>query len=528
MSKPFYITTAIDYTNAAPHIGHAYEKVLADALARYHRACGEEVFFLTGVDQHGQKVQQAAARLGISPADFTRQITEGFLYLWNRLGISNDRWAATTDPLHHHCVRTILDRLHDAGQLYKAPHTGYFSVRQEQFLTDKERNADGEFGPEWGEVVFLEEENWYFRLADHREWLLEFLGSRPGVVLPAFRQVELINAAAKISGDLCISRPKSRLSWGIEFPFAPDFVTYVWFDALINYISFAGYHSEDPAEQARFDRLWPSDAQVIGKDILVPAHGIYWLCMLHAMGFPDDKIPTLLVHGWWNLDGGKMSKSLGNIVDPVDLADRYGVTALRYYLLRDISTGQDADFNSGRLESLYNSELANGLGNLLNRALNMTRRYCEGCLRPLPTEADRDPRTSALLSTLSDSWSAYHEAMRAHDVQGGLGVIQRAVQEANTYAEQMAPWKLAKDPTQAALVAETLTTLCLAARQAAAQLEPVTPDASSAILAQLRLPRAFSFAEILDFPDNHQVGDPVPVFPRLEPPSETNSPASPA
>lgn len=516
MSKPFYITTAIDYTNAAPHIGHAYEKILADALARYHRQCGEEVFFLTGVDQHGQKVQQAAARLGVSPADFTREVTEKFLSLWRRLGLSFDRWAATTEPLHHHCVRAILQRLHDAGQLYRAGHRGYFSVRQEQFLTDKERNAEGEFGPEWGEVIFLEEENWYFRLSEHRDWLLGYLRERTGAVLPSYRQTELLNAAEKISGDLCISRPKARLSWGIELPFAPDFVTYVWFDALINYISFAGYESEKAEERARFQELWPAEAQVIGKDILVPAHGIYWLCMLHAMGFSDAEMPTLLVHGWWNLDGGKMSKSLGNIVDPVELADRYGVTALRYYLLRDISTGQDADFSSARLESLYNSELANGLGNLLNRALSMTRRYLEGNLASLPPAEACDPRTQALLKTMEAGWAAYDEAFRQHEVQSALSAVQRVVQEANAYAEQMAPWKLAKDPTQRALLAETLSVLALAARQAAAQLAPVIPEAASEILAQLRLTPAFSLAGVLEIPQGHRVGEPSPVFPRIE------------
>ncbi len=516
MKKPFYITTAIDYTNAAPHIGHAYEKVLADALARYHRLCGEEVFFLTGVDQHGQKVQQAAARLGISPADFTREVTGKFLSLWQQLGLSHDRWAATTDPLHHHCVRAILQQLHEAGQLYLAKHTGYFSVRQEQFLTDKDRNAEGEFGPEWGEVVFLEEENYYFRLSQHREWLLGYLRGRADAVLPSYRQTELLHAAEKISGDLCISRPKARLAWGIEFPFAPDFVTYVWFDALINYISFAGYQSQEPAEQARFRRLWPAEAQVIGKDILVPAHGIYWLCMLHAMGFSDAEMPTLLVHGWWNLDGGKMSKSLGNIVDPVELADRYGVTALRYYLLRDISTGQDADFSAARLESLYNSELANGLGNLLNRSLNMTRRYLNGVLPPLPPSAQLNPRTTALLALMESAWSEYHQAMRAHNVQGGLAAAQRVVQEANAYAEQMAPWKLAKDPAQSALVAETLTTLALSARQAVSQLAPVIPAPVEQALGQLRLPPSRDFAGTLALPEGHLVGEPNPVFPRLE------------
>lgn len=244
MAKTFYITTAIDYTNAAPHIGHAYEKILADVLARFHRLKGERVYFLTGVDQHGQKVQQAAQKAGVEPARYAREVTEKFTGLWERLGISYDGWAATTDARHRLCVQRILRRMHDEGQLYKAAYGGYYSVRQEQFLTDKERGADGEFGPEWGEVVYLEEENWYFKLSQHREWLTEFVEGHPEFVVPGFRQTELLNAVRKLGGDLSISRPKERLAWGIELPFDAGYVTYVWFDALINYISFAGYLSE--------------------------------------------------------------------------------------------------------------------------------------------------------------------------------------------------------------------------------------------------------------------------------------------
>lgn len=241
--RMYYITTAIDYTNGPPHIGHAYEKVLADVLARWHRMKGEEVYFLTGVDQHGQKVQQTAEKLGITPQEHVDNITAKFLALWERLGISNDGWASTTDPRHKACVQKILTNLKDRGQLYKKSYKGFYSVRQEQFLTDKERDAEGSFGPEWGEVVELEEENWYFRLTDHVEWMKKFVEKSSGFVLPAFRKAEVLNAI-DFDSDLCISRPKSRLSWGIELPFDPEFVTYVWFDALINYVSFAGYLAE--------------------------------------------------------------------------------------------------------------------------------------------------------------------------------------------------------------------------------------------------------------------------------------------
>ena len=402
MAEKFYITTAIDYTNSPPHIGHAYEKILADVLARYHRLKGDEVFFLTGVDQHGQKVQQSAEKAGVSPEEFVRQITEKFQALWKKLDVRYDRWAATTDPLHKKCVQGMLQRLYDEGQIYKDKQAGYYSVRQEQFLTDKERGPDGEFGAEWGQVEHREEENYYFKLSDHKEWLLGFLRSHPDFVTPSFRQTELVNAVEKLSGDLCISRPKSRLSWGIELPFDPDFVNYVWFDALSNYISFIGYDAaikDFDAQPNEFRKWWPA-LHVVGKDIMIPAHGIYWPIMLHALGFPDEQMPKLLVHGWWNISGAKMSKSLGNVVDPDVLADKYGVEALRYYLMSDIVTGKDADFSEERLIGRYNSELANSLGNLLNRTLNMVQRYRDG---KLPAGA---PGTIPLFSAYKDEMSS--------------------------------------------------------------------------------------------------------------------------
>src|SRR6476620_9292175 len=307
MPKTFFITTAIDYTNSAPHIGHAYEKVLADVIARYHRLKGDKVFFLTGVDQHGQKVQQSAAKEGVAPEEFVRSTTLKFKDLWKKLEVEYDDWAETIDPRHKKVVQGILQRLFDQSQIYKDKQSGYYSVRQEQFLTDKERALDGEFGPEWGEVEFREEENYYFKLERHKQWLLELIDKRSRIekpfAIPDFRETELRNAVKRLSGDLCISRPKSRLSWGIELPFDRDYVNYVWFDALSNYISFAGYnptidkYEDQPKE---FLEKWPA-LQIIGKDILIPAHVIYWPIMLHAVGFPDEAMPQLLVHGWWNL-----------------------------------------------------------------------------------------------------------------------------------------------------------------------------------------------------------------------------------
>jgi methionyl-tRNA synthetase len=509
--KPFFITTAIDYTNAPPHIGHAYEKILADVLARFQRQRGREVFFLTGVDQHGQKVQQSAEREGIPPQEFADRVSEKFLSLWKTLGISYDGWAATTAPLHKEAVQRILIDLKERDWLYKATYSGHYSVRQEQFLTDKERGPDGEFGPEWGEVLLLDEENWYFRLSKCSEWLAGFLEARKDFVTPDFRQTELRNAAAKITGDLCISRPKSRLAWGIELPFDPGFVTYVWFDALINYISFAGYGG---AGQELFEKRWPCDHHVIGKDILIPAHGVYWPCMLHAMGFPDEAMPHLLVHGFWSLRGEKVSKSTGNVVDPAALAEAYGPTALRYYLMRDAVMGRDADFSEERLLLRHNTELGNGLGNLVNRTLSMTRRYREGAPRPVELSQDLVAHRQAD----TESLRSFIIQMEAAQIHAGLETIVDLVNRANALVDSAAPWKLAKDPDQSDRLDAVLATLILSARVAATLLLPVAPDASAEILRQLALEPVSITGEIViaDLPAGYVCGEPKPVFPRLE------------
>jgi len=467
--RMYYITTAIDYTNGPPHIGHAYEKVLADVLARWHRMKGEEVYFLTGVDQHGQKVQQTAEKLGITPQEHVNNITEQFLALWNRLGISNDGWASTTDPRHKACVQKILTDLKDKGQLYKKSYKGFYSVRQEQFLTDKERDAEGNFGPEWGEVVELEEENWYFRLTDHVEWMKQFVEKSSDFVLPSFRKAEVLNAI-DFDSDLCISRPKSRLSWGIEFPFDPEFVTYVWFDALINYISFAGYLAEPDSGLPEFSKLWPADCEVIGKDILVPAHGVYWPAMLHAMGFSDEEMPTLLVHGWWNINGEKMSKSIGNVVDPNLLAEQFGPEPVRYYLVRDITTGKDANFDADRLVMLYNTELANDLGNLCNRSINMTRRYCDSVISG--AEAYDDEASKALRSTMDQAVTLFSKYMDDNMASDALAALNAQVSACNAYIEQQQPWQLAKDEASAPRPRAAPEVACPATGRLAAYLNP--------------------------------------------------------
>jgi methionyl-tRNA synthetase len=522
--KTFYITTAIDYTNSPPHIGHAYEKVLADVIARYRRLKGEKVFFLTGVDQHGQKVQQSAAKAGMPPGQFVKGITQQFVDLWKKLDVKYDEWAETTSNRHKKVVQGILQRLFDAGQIYKDKQAGYYSVRQEQFLTDKERGPDGEFGPEWGQVEFREEENYYFKLSRHKEWLLRYIDNRKNAVIPDFRQTELRNAVEKLSGDLCISRPKSRLDWGVELPFDSDFVTYVWFDALTNYISFAGY---DPSQStindqpSTFREKWPA-LQIIGKDILVPAHGVYWLIMLHAIGFPDDAMPQLLVHGWWNLGGAKMSKSAGNIVDPNALADKYGFEALRYYLMSDIATGKDADFSEERLVTRYNTYLANMLGNLLNRTLNMVSRYRDGKIR----RARGDGGVGETLMAITESLSKQLEpAMETGQIDGAFDKVFEIVTRANVAVEAAAPWKMAKDQAKHDQLSSLLYALSESLRIIAILISPVLPKAAHGIFDQLNWKmelngkeERFSLADAEwgKLPDGHVVGEPVPLFPRIE------------
>ena len=537
MPKTFFITTAIYYTNSSPHVGHAYEMVLADVIARYQRLKGENVFFLTGVDQHGQKVQQSAAKAGVPPAEFVKGITQQFIDLSKKLNVQYDDWAETTSDRHKKVVQGILQRLFDEGQIYKDKQSGYYSVRQEQFLTDKERGTDGQFGPEWGEIEFREEENYYFKLSQHKEWLRSYLDNRNDAVIPDFRQTELRNAVEKISdnrqsdasaartSDLCISRPKSRLDWGIELPFDKGFVTYVWFDALTNYISFAGY---DPSlstlnsQPSTFRDKWPA-LQIIGKDILVPAHGIYWLIMLHAIGFPDDQMPQLLVHGWWNLGGAKMSKSAGNIIDPFALADKYGSDALRYYLMRDITTGKDADFSEERVLSAHNDALANSLGNLLNRTLQMVSRFCDGALHV--------NKATNIFSDVQSKWVRWApqitESYQGNVVDSALTVLHIVVAFFNRLIEDKRPWDLAKGSTTKAKeeLFDVLYVLAESLRTIAIFISPVLPKAAHGIFDQLNWKMELSGKEerfsLADaewgrLPDGHVVGKPVPLFPRIE------------
>lgn len=548
----FFITTAIDYTNAAPHIGHAYEKVLADVLARYHRLKGDHVFYLTGVDQHGQKVQQSAEKQGIPPQEFVDGVTKKFVALWDKLDVRYDDWAATTDAKHKDCVRANLQMLWDdkvpgtdrSRWIYKKTQRGYYSVRQEQFLTDKERNDQGEFGPEWQPVEEREEENFYFRLTYHedlgfdpKQWLLDFIDKRSAegrpFVVPNFRVAELRNAVEKLEGDLCISRPASRLKWGIPFPesFGEGFVTYVWFDALVNYITYVPGHDPHYGERnageitgGTFASWWPP-VHVIGKDIMIPAHGVYWPIMLKALGFSDEEMPTLLVHGWWNIAGAKMSKSLGNVVDPDQLADKYGAEALRYYLMSDIATGRDADFSEERLTQRFNTDLANSLGNLLNRSLNMASKYRQGTIKR--TAANDSDLQNPELNSTGAAISHYQLMLDQGQPSEALQAVRSIASSRNEMIDAEKPWALAKDESKAERLDAVLYDLAESLRIIAVLISPIAPRAAHGIFDQLAWKLADSGrsqrfhlddAKWGGLPDGHVLGKPTPLFPRIEAP----------
>jgi methionyl-tRNA synthetase len=469
--KNFYITTAIDYANGAPHLGHAYEKVLTDVVARYRRLLGDSVHFLTGIDEHGQKVTQTAEALGKTSEELTNELAPLFVEMCEKLNISNDDFIRTTEERHKTVVRTILQDLFDRGEIYKGSYKGFYSVRQEQFVLEKERNEDGSWPEIYGEVVEIEEENYFFKLGSYQEWLVQFLKENAFVV-PAFRQKQVLEFLKEPVNDLCISRPKSRLSWGIELPFDSEYVTYVWFDALINYISAIGYGTDD------FAKNWPVDYHVIGKDILVPSHSVYWPAMLKAIGVEPPK--ALLVHGWWHIGGAKMSKSTGTKIDPVEFAETYGADALRYFLTREMSVGQDSDFTQELFLGRYNADLANNLGNLVSRLLNMAgRSFPDGLTAATITE---DPETD-----LKAGWDRCHEevlvAYEQFQFHSALEKTFAFITSLNRYAEIRAPWKLAKSEGEKdqQLLATTLANLAEGLRLANAFLKPVMPDISDKI-----------------------------------------------
>lgn len=464
--KKFYITTAIDYANGMPHLGHAYEKVLTDVIARSRRMVGEDVYFLTGMDEHGQKVQQSAQRQGIQPIEFTNGIAEHFLGLCKDLNISNDDFIRTTEERHRKVVQELLQRLYDAGEIYEAEYVGFYSTRAEQFVLEKDK-IDGEWPEEFGEVQEIKERNYYFRQSRYQEWLIQFLRDNPDFIYPRYRLKQVQEFLKEPLNDLCISRPIERLSWGIPLPFDEKFVTYVWFDALVNYISAVGYGTP------KFDEVWPADYHVIGKDIMLPPHSVYWPIMLHACGIELPK--HLLVHGWWTLSGAKMSKSTGKVVNPLEMVDQFGADSFRYFVMREMTVGQDSDFSEDLFLNRYNGELGNDLGNLLSRLLNMGGRYAGG---QVPAATISEEPEEILKKSWNDCWGKAREAFDGFLFHIALEEIFNFIKSINRYAEVRAPWKLAKseDPADRVILETSLALMAEGLRLAAGALRPVMPE----------------------------------------------------
>jgi len=516
MSKRFYITTAIDYVNGSPHLGHAYEKIVADVIARARRSLGQETFFLTGLDEHGQKVQQAAVAEGKTPQSYC----DDFAKIWKafaaRLELTNDDFVRTTDPRHKQVVQAILSKLHGEGHFYKAIYRGFYSTKEETFLTEKDRRPDGTFDPSYGEVTELEEMNYYFKLKDHQSWLIDYLEKNPSFVSPETRRNEVLGFLKHSElEDLCISRPLARLNWGIPLPFDPNYVTYVWFDALVNYASIPAAHADPTLIQALGPQpsisgsslaLWPADIHVIGKDIL-KFHSVYWPIMLKAMGLPLPK--KMLVHGWWQKDGEKMSKTTGNVVDPIAVIDEWGVDSFRYYVLRELDIGPDGNWTDAGFKSRY-EELANSLGNLVNRSLSMLKRYRNG-VAPAPFNELSGEAEKVIAETRS--------LLEQNQLQAALLSIWSLVTRANQYVEQTAPFKLAKDPGQSTRLDEVLYNLTEVSRILAILLWPFLPGTATKIYAQPGLPgppSKFSAATWGGLTAGHPIGIPSPLFPKKE------------
>jgi methionyl-tRNA synthetase len=516
MTKRFYITTAIDYVNGQPHLGHGYEKIIADVIARSQRALGNNVFFLTGLDEHGQKVQQAAAKEGKAPQQYCDELAKDFRAFAEQLGLSIDDFIRTTDAPHKKVVQTVLSKLHAAGHFYKAEYPGWYSLKEETFLTERDRLPDGTFDPSFGEVVKLKEENYYFRLKDQQAWLIDFIEQNPDFIYPSYRRNEVLGFLKNnVLEDLCITRPAARLNWGIPIPFDSNYVTYVWFDALVNYITIPSVYAD--AETARaYDAglpkkeplsLWPADVHVIGKDIL-KFHSVYWPIMLKAIGLPLPK--RLLVHGFWQKDNDKISKSTGNIVDPIAVIREWGLDAFRYYVVRELDIGPDGNWTDAGFGDRYHAELANGLGNLVNRSLSMLKRYRDG---KVPARSDE------LAADAEKATAQTIQNFREYRLKGALESIWTLVDRANLYVEQTAPFKLAKDPSQAAKLDAVLYNLAEVCRVLAVLLHPILPSTAQKIYAQLGLSDglgALSAAAWGRLQPGHVVGEIQPLFPRKD------------
>ncbi len=432
-SSKFYVTTPIYYVNDRPHIGHAYTTILADVLARYHRLLGVPTRFLTGSDEHGQKVQQAAEKAGITPQQHADATVVRFQELWQKLGITHDDFIRTTEARHKIVVQKLFQDLYDRDEIYRAEYDGWYCVPCERFFMEKD--LDNGACPDCKRAVErIRETNYFLRMSKYQDWLIQYIQDHPKFIQPDFRRNETLGFLRKKLTDLCVSRPKSRLSWGIELPFDKDFVAYVWCDALTNYISAVGYLSDD----AMFKKWWPASYHLIGKDILT-THTVYWPIMLKAMGVEQPE--SVFAHGWWLMGDAKMSKTTGNVVDPMAFADQYGVDAFRYFLMAEMVLGQDASFTEDAFIRRCNADLANDLGNMLSRLMKMIGAYTAGLIPEPGAPGEDELQLKAAALAAAETMESSIDAMR---LDLGLGAVANVVREANRYLERKQPWTLAK------------------------------------------------------------------------------------
>ena len=507
-----YITTPIYYVNAMPHIGHAYTTIIADTYSRFRRLCGDEVRFQTGTDEHGEKIVQAAEGEGVTPREYVDRISDSFRQTWPGLDIAPDHFIRTTDADHIKLVQDILQKVYDQGDIYFSEYSGHYCKGCERFLTEKEL-VDGKCPDHLTVPEEISEQNYFFRMSKYQDWLIDHIKSNPEYITPERYRNEVLSFLSEPLEDLCISRPCSRLTWGIPLPFDENFVTYVWFDALINYLTGIGY-----PDGPDFEKYWSEAEHVIAKDILKP-HAIYWPTMLQSMGVAPYK--RLHVHGYWNVDETKMSKSIGNVIRPGELVEEYGVDTVRYFLLREMSFGRDSSFSTEALESRRNSDLANDVGNLFSRALTMLAKYADSIVPEIDkatvTEEDR-----VLVDALEKMVADYTTAMNAFEFHKALQSIWEVIGMLNRFIVTNAPWELAKDPDQAGRLNTVLYFLADSLRLLALVLRPVMPTAADKMAAALGQEEELVKATLLEegcwgrMPAGTVLHQGEALFPRLE------------
>lgn len=508
MIERIYLTTPLYYVNAEPHLGHTYTTVVTDTLKRYYQGQGIETFLLTGTDEHGDKIAQAAKENGMEPKDYADRISRIFRSTWDACGISYDHFIRTTDNYHKEVVEQILKEIYDAGDIYFGEYGGFYCFGCERFYTEKEM-VGGKCPDHQKELDYIEEKNYFFRMGKYQERLINHIQSHPDFIRPERYRTEVLSFLREPLEDLCVSRPKSRLQWGIPLPFDSGYVTYVWFDALINYVSGLKVRGEEV-----FQALWPNANHLIGKDIL-KTHAIYWPTMLMAADFPLYK--HLNVHGHWTVEGQKMSKSLGNVVWPLEMKDRYGMDAFRYFLLREMVFGQDSNFSLDAFVTRVNADLANNLGNLISRVLAMQKKYFDGVVQPLgPVWAREDEELKETFLKAEKDLNRHMEDLYFHRA---LEVVWGAIDHANRYIVQTSPFVLFKDPEKRGRVGEILHHLLETIRTVGRLLSPFIPETAKEIQALLNMSeegfhQPSPWGEF--FTAGHKIKPPKVLFPRIE------------